>query len=161
MKNFYILLTLLVLFSINICEKELTPEDIEKRKRAKEKFSEYLKDLNLEKKKTLTREEVNKIFHDLVEIVGNETNVPEKDRENHYTLMKFFSDKLFDLLATKEKNIIEIEKIMEYFNPNSIKKYVENILKALGLDKFVESFLKPLLLTLEKIFNNYNKVTEL
>ena len=161
MKNFYILLTFFLLFSIGICENELTPEEIENRKRASEKFSEYLKNLNLDKRETLTREELNKIFHDLTQIIANETKVPEKDIENQYSIMKLFSDKLYDLLATKEKDVIEIGKIMEYFNPDSIKKYVENIFKALGLDKFIESFLKPLLLILQKIFENYDKVAEL
>ena len=161
MKNFYILLTFFLLFSIGICENELTPEEIENRKRASEKFSEYLKNLNLDKRETLTREELNKIFHDLTQIIANETKVPDKDIENQYSIMKLFSDKLYDLLATKEKDVIEIGKIMEYFNPDSIKKYVENIFKALGLDKFIESFLKPLLLILQKIFENYDKVAEL
>ena len=76
-------------------------------------------------------------------------------------MIKFFADSLYNILATKEKDIIEIDKIIEYFSPQNIRKYIDNILISIGLEKYIEPIVNPLLTILEKLFLNSNKISEL
>ena len=170
MKFLYFSLLIFLLFSKNIIcedkgegliEKETKEEKEARDNRTAEKLLEFLKSLDLENKRIITREELYSIFNTLMEIGISELNYDEKTRETYSSTGKIIADQIFNLLATKEKDIIEIDKIMEYFSPKAIKKYIDTILKLFGLEKIFESYIIPLLALLEKIFMKYNKIADL
>ena len=168
MKFLYFSLLIFLLFSKNIiCEDEgligiETKEEKEARdNRTADKLLAFFKSLDLENKKIITREEIYSIFNTLMEIGISELNYDEKTRETYSSTGRIIADQIFNILATKEKDIIEIDKIMEYFSPKAIQKYIDTVLKLFGLEKIFESYIKPLLALLQKIFMNYNKVADL
>ena len=163
MKYFFLSICIL-LFSKNIAETVDTQTDLEKKEqheRAREKINEYLKSLDLVNKKTLTREEVINIFHTIFEISVNEVKDMAEEREKHLEKAEKLANQVYNILYTKDKDVIEIEKIMEYLNLKTIKNYINTFLTALGLDKFFETYGKPILHLIEEIYNNYYKNTEL
>ena len=125
------------------------------------KIYDYLVGLQLDKIKTITKEELLKMIESLFTLVINEIELTPEEKESNLNLIRMFSGQIFDLLATKEKNVIEIDKILDYFNPKNISKYIDLILKALGLNDLYESIVKPLLSIFETIFLNNEKNSEL
>jgi hypothetical protein len=101
------------------------------------------------------------MIESLFTLVINEIELTQEEKESNLNLIRMFSNQIFDLLATKEKNVIEIDKILDYFNPKNISKYIDIILKALGLNELYESIVKPLLSIFETIFLNNEKNAEL
>ena len=163
MKYFFLSICIL-LFSKNIAETVDTQIDLEKKQQqeiAKEKINEYLKNLDLVNKKTLTREEVINIFRTIFEISIDSVKDLAEEREKHLEKAEKIANQVYNILYTKDKDVIEIDKIMEYFSPKAIKKYIDTILKLFGLEKIFESYIIPLLALLEKIFMKYNKIADL
>ena len=50
---------------------------------------------------------------------------------------------------------------MDYFNPKNISKYINMILKALGLDELIDTIGKPLFSILNEWISNNEKSSEL
>ena len=161
MKNFYLILILLI--SLIICEEIVNKESVEKQDKNElsNKIYDYLAGLQLDKIKIITKEELLKMIESLFTLVINEIDLTQEEKESNLNLIRMFSGQIFDLLATKEKNVIEIDKILDYFNPKNISKYIDLILKALGLNDLYESIVKPLLSIFETIFLNNEKNSEL
>ena len=164
MKNFYLILILLI--SLIICEEIVKKESEEKEEKEDKnelsnKIYDYLAGLHLDEIKIITKEELLNMIESLFTLVINEIELTQEEKESNLNLIRMFSNQIFDLLATKEKNVIEIDKILDYFNPKNISKYIDIILKALGLNELYESIVKPLLSIFETIFLNNEKNAEL
>ena len=159
----YFNLILILLISLIICEEIVNKESEEKQDKNElsNKIYDYLVGLHLDKIKIITKEELLKMIESLFNLVINETKLTQEEKESNLNLIRMFSGQIFDLLATKEKNVIEIDKILDYFNPKNISKYIDLILKALGLNDLYESIVKPLLSIFETIFLNNEKNSEL
>jgi hypothetical protein len=164
MKYFYLILILLI--SLIICEEIVKKESEEKEEKKDKnelsnKIYDYLAGLHLDEIKIITKEELLNMIESLFTLVINEIELTQEEKESNLNLIRMFSNQIFDLLATKEKNVIEIDKILDYFNPKNISKYIDLILKALGLNDLYESIVKPLLSIFETIFLNNEKNAEL
>ena len=161
MKYFYLILILLI--SLIICEEIVNKESVEKQDKNElsNKIYDYLAGLHLDEIKIITKEELLNMIESLFTLVINEIELTQEEKESNLNLIRMFSNQIFDLLATKEKNVIEIDKILDYFNPKNISKYIDIILKALGLNELYESIVKPLLSIFETIFLNNEKNAEL
>ena len=164
MKYFYLILILLI--SLIICEEIVKKESEEKEEKEDKnelsnKIYDYLAGLHLDEIKIITKEELLNMIESLFTLVINEIELTQEEKESNLNLIRMFSNQIFDLLATKEKNVIEIDKILDYFNPKNISKYIDLILKALGLNDLYESIVKPLLSIFETIFLNNEKNAEL
>ena len=159
----YFNLILILLISLIICEEIVNKESEEKQDKNElsNKIYDYLVGLHLDKIKIITKEELLKMIESLFNLVINETKLTQEEKESNLNLIRMFSGQIFDLLATKEKNVIEIDKILDYFNPKNISKYIDLMLKALGLNDLYESIVKPLLSIFETIFLNNEKNSEL
>jgi len=160
MKNFYLIL---ILISLIVCEEIANKESEEKEDKNKlsNKIYDYLVGLHLDQKKTITKEELLNMIESLFNLVVNEIEITQEQKESNLILIRMFSTQIFNLLATKEKNVIEVDKILDYFNPKNISKYIDIILKALGLNDLYESIVKPLISIFETIFLNNEKNSEL
>jgi len=160
MKNFYLIL---ILISLIVCEEIANKESEEKEDKNKlsNKIYDYLVGLHLDQKKTITKEELLNMIESLFNLVVNEIEITQEQKESNLNLIRMFSTQIFNLLATKEKNVIEVDKILDYFNPKNISKYIDIILKALGLNDLYESIVKPLISIFETIFLNNEKNSEL
>ena len=164
MKFFNLILILLI--SLIICEEIVKKESEEKEEKEDKnelsnKIYDYLAGLHLDEIKIITKEELLNMIESLFTLVINEIELTQEEKESNLNLIRMFSNQIFDLLATKEKNVIEIDKILDYFNPKNISKYIDIILKALGLNELYESIVKPLLSIFETIFLNNEKNAEL
>ena len=163
--KYYFCIILILLISKYLSEEVDTQINLDKKKEqektAQEKITEYLKSLDLYNKKTLTKEELITIFRTVIEIGHNEIEDENRDNKKELENIENLAKQIYNILYTKEKDVIEIDKILDYFNFDKIKTYVVNFLKALGLDKFFETYGRPLLHLIEEIYNNYYKVTEL
>ena len=159
--KFYLIIILLI--SLLICEEIANKESEEKedKNELSNKIYDYLIGLHLDKIKIITKEELLKMIESLFNLVINEIELTKEEKESNLNLIRMFSSQIFDLLATKENNVIEIDKILDYFNPKNISKYIDLILKALGLNELYESIVKPLLSIFETIFLNNEKNSEL
>ena len=159
----YFNLILILLISLIICEEIVNKESEEKQDKNElsNKIYDYLAGLHLDEIKIITKEELLNMIESLFTLVINEIELTQEEKESNLNLIRMFSNQIFDLLATKEKNVIEIDKILDYFNPKNISKYIDLILKALGLNDLYESIVKPLLSIFETIFLNNEKNSEL
>ena len=117
--------------------------------------------MGFENSKIITKEQVRDVFVNIYEMSQIALKSDNKTKESTINMIEFLSEQLFNLLATKEKNVIEVEQIMEYFSPKSIEKYLNYILKLLGLDVLIDSIAQPFLIFLEKMFQNIDKSSEL
>ena len=155
----------ILLFSLYFCEestnKTLEEEEENIGKELNQKITEYLKEMGFENLKIITKEQVRDVFVNIYEMSQFAIKLDNETKQNTINMIEFLSEQLFNLLATKEKNVIEVDQIMEYFSPKSIEKYLNYILKLLGLDVLIDSIAKPFLLILEKMFLNISKSSDL
>ena len=155
----------ILLFSLYFCEestnKTLEEEEVNIGKELNQKITEYLKEMGFENLKIITKEQVRDVFVNIYEMSQFAIKLDNETKQNTINMIEFLSEQLFNLLATKEKNVIEVDQIMEYFSPKSIEKYLNYILKLLGLDVLIDSIAKPFLLILEKMFLNISKSSDL
>ena len=155
----------ILLFSLYFCEestnKTLEEEEENIGKELNQKITEYLKEMGFENLKIITKEQVRDVFVNIYEMSQFAIKLDNETKQNTINMIEFLSEQLFNLLATKEKNVIEVDQIMEYFSPKSIEKYLNYILKLLGLDVLIDSIAKPFLLILEKMFQNISKSSDL
>lgn len=155
----------ILLFSLYFCEestnKTLEEEEENIGKELNQKITEYLKEMGFENLKIITKEQVRDVFVNIYEMSQFAIKLDNETKQSTINMIEFLSEQLFNLLATKEKNVIEVDQIMEYFSPKSIEKYLNYILKLLGLDVLIDSIAKPFLLILEKMFLNISKSSDL
>lgn len=146
---------------------EDSPDEIAKRREENKKLfyeqiNQALKDLGIENTKIITRDQFKHIFMKLLEGDKDKEKNKTEEKEEDLTLLRGFADQIFDNLISKDKDYIEVDKIMEYFQPQNIINALKVILKGLGLDSLVEAFSEPLMEALgSSLFkNNETKADE-
>ena len=146
---------------------EDSPDELAKKREENEKhfyeqINQALKDLGIENTKIITRDQFKKIFMKLLESDKDKERNKTEEKEEDLTLIRGLADQIFDNLISKDKDYIEVDKIMEYFQPQNIINALKAILKGLGLDSLVEAFSEPLMEALGGSFlkNNEKKAEE-
>ena len=146
---------------------EDSPDELAKKREENEKhfyeqINQALKDLGIENTKIITRDQIKKIFMKLLESDKDKEKNKTEEKEEDLTLIRGLADQIFDNLIKKNKDYIEVDKIMEYFQPQNIINALKAILKGLGLDSLVEAFSEPLMEALGGSFlkNNEKKAEE-
>ena len=133
---------------------EDSPEETQKRieeneRKLKEQIGKLLKEFGLENAKTIKKEQFKNIFVKMIEeaLKENEENKNgnEKNIADYSSLMKGFIDLIFDNLISKDIEEIEIDKIMDFFEPQNILNALKSLLKSLNLDNLIDLFSAPLL----------------
>ena len=109
----------------------------------KEKVDEYLKEMNLSNKKTITKEEFKKIFKKLFEFGAGEVKKEEGELKNDINNNKYI-DKVFNNLV-QEQEEIEVDKIIDFFEPKKILFSLKDSLNSDELNKDVESLSESLM----------------
>ncbi len=146
---------------------EDSPDELAKKREENEKhfyeqINQALKDLGIENTKIITRDQFKKIFMKLLESDKDKEKNKAEEKEEDLTLIRGLADQICDNLISKDKDYIEVDKIMEYFQPQNIINALKAILKGLGLDSLVEAFSEPLMEALGGSFlkNNEKKAEE-
>lgn len=140
---------------------EDSPEELEKRRKENEKkfkelIQEILKDLGLENTSKITREEFKKIFEKILEKDKKDKDKGETKKED-LSLLTGFAEQIFDNIVSKDQEYIDVDKIMDFFQPKNILNALKVALKAVGLDSLVDALEKPLTEALESsLFSDDN-----
>ena len=153
MKYCFYLLIIVFLFYLSLCEETKnqteteeklgkTPEEIKKKReenerKLREQIKRLLKEFGLENAKTITKEQFKNIFVKMLE----ESIDDEKDS----TRLKGFIDLIFYNLISDDMKEIEVDKIMDIFDPENIINALKNLLKTMGLESLLEPISAPLL----------------
>ena len=137
---------------------ELKKKREENNKKFKNKLNEYLKELKIENAKTITRDQFKNIFFKLFEFGKKELNKDEEEKEekvenkidknNDLDLNKDYIDKIFNNLINQEIKEIEVNKIIEYFEPSNILYALKDCLKAIDLNNTVDNLSETIMHTL-------------
>ena len=169
MKNanyFFFFISLFLLFLFSFCEDidtytqtevfgELKKKREDNNKKFREKINEYLKELKLDNAKTINREQFKNIFFKLFEFGAKELKNEEENNEK-IDLNKDYIDKIFNNLINKDVKEIEINKIIEYFEPSNILFALKDTFKIIGLDSAVDNLSDSIMKTLNA-FDEKNK----
>jgi len=130
---------------------EDSPEEIQKKrdekdKKLKEQIKQILKEFGLENSKTLTREQMKNIFIKMIDnsLKENEENEEDKKIDNS-GLMKGLLNLIFDNLISKDNEIIEVDKIGDFFEPQNILNSLKVLLQKLNMESLIDIFSGPLL----------------
>lgn len=131
-----------------------SPEELaKKRKENEKKFLEtvhgILKDLGLEDTSKITREQFKTVFGKIFEKGKKEKSKGEAKKEDLAILQKF-ANQIFENLVSKDQDYIDVDKILDYFQPKRIIDALKTTLKALGLHSLVDALEGPLTEALEK-----------
>ena len=133
----------------------------ENNKKFKEKINEFLKDLNLETNKIITREQFREIFYKLFEFGENEVKKEEieikKEDEKDLLYKKEYINKVFNNLVKEEKNEIEVDKIIDFFEPMNILYALKNSLNDNEMNNAVESLSQSILQALNNLIEENKK----
>ena len=116
----------------------------------------YIKKLGYENRKSITRDEFRKLFLYIFE--NKESD--EQDSKEDLDIMFSLTNTLFDFIVKKDEQIIEIEKIYNYFETNNIVNALKDLLKQLGMEKLIDNFSESFMGTLknkEPINDNLDK----
>ena len=133
---------------------EDSPEAIEKRKEEnervlKEQIEKYLKEFGLENTKTIKKVQFKNIFMKILETALKENEEKkqenEKDKNDYSSLLKGFIDLIFDNLISKDIEEIEVDKIIDFFEPENILNALKKLLKSLNMESLIDLFSAPLL----------------
>ena len=169
MKNanyFFFFISLFLLFLFSFCEDvdtytqtevfgELKKKREDNNKKFREKINEYLKELKLDNAKTINREQFKNIFFKLFEFGAKELKNEEENNEK-IDLNKDYIDKIFNNLINKDVKEIEINKIIEYFEPSNILFALKDTLKIIGIDNTMDNLSESIIHTLNA-FDEKNK----
>ena len=147
-----LLISILFSYILNIEQNGTVNDEMKKirennNKKFNEILKEYLKEMNLDNKKYITREEFKNIFIKLYEFGGKELNNKIKN-ENKYI------EKIFDNLVNYDVKEIEVDKIINYFEPQNMLNGLKGTLNLLGIKDSIKNLEKTLS---EKIDNLIEK----
>ena len=119
----------------------------ENNKKFKEKIKQYLKELKLENKASITKEEFKTIFFKLFEFGSQMVKIDEEKEDKKMNLPnnKEYINKIFNNLIKEEIKNIDVETIIDYFEPNKMLFSLKDTLNIIDLDKAVESVKEQLL----------------
>ena len=136
----------------------------ENNKKFKEKINEYLNEIKLEKSKIITREQFKEIFYKLFEFGENEVRKEEeidvkKEDQKDLLYKKEYINKVFNNLVKEEKQEIEVDKIIDFFEPMNILYALKDSLNDKEMNSAVESLSQSILQALNNIAEE-NKMKE-
>ena len=109
-------------------------------KKFKDKLQEYLKELNLENQKMISRENFKKIFFKLFELGNQEVKEEEKsqgkilDKKEDNTVNKAYIEKIFNNLISVKLEKVNVEGIIKLFEPGNIILALKDTANLIGLD---------------------------
>ena len=128
-KLFLIFLINFFLFEIILCKEEENEEHF------KLMVQKYIAKLGYENRKSITRDEFRKLF---ILIFENEENTENESKED-LEIMFSLTNTLFDFIVKEQEQIIDMDKIYNYFEPNNIVSALKELLKQLGMEQLIDS----------------------
>ena len=126
------------LFGIFSCEEE-------KEDRIKLVVKNYIEKLGYENRKSITRDEFRKLFLYIFENKENDGQDSKEDLDIMFSL----TNTLFDFIVKENEQIIEMEKIYDYFETNNIVTALKDLLKQLGMEKLIDNISESFMDTLK------------
>ena len=126
------------LFGIFSCEEE-------KEDHIKLVVKNYIEKLGYENRKSITRDEFRKLFLYIFENKEND----EQDSKEDLDIMFSLTNTLFDFIVKENEQIIEMEKIYDYFETNNIVTALKDLLKQLGMEKLIDNISESFMDTLK------------
>ena len=151
MKKLFLIFLIIYFFLCVIISCEEEKED-----HIKLVVKNYIEKLGYENRKSITRDEFRKLFLYIFE--NKESD--EQDSKEDLDIMFSLTNTLFDFIVKKDEQIIEIEKIYNYFETNNIVNALKDLLKQLGMEKLIDNFSESFMGTLknkEPINDNLDK----
>ena len=126
------------LFGIFSCEEE-------KEDHIKSVVKNYIEKLGYENRKSITRDEFRKLFLYIFENKENDGQDSKEDLDIMFSL----TNTLFDFIVKENEQIIEMEKIYDYFETNNIVTALKDLLKQLGMEKLIDNISESFMDTLK------------
>ena len=126
------------LFGIFSCEEE-------KEDHIKSVVKNYIEKLGYENRKSITRDEFRKLFLYIFENKENDGQDSKEDLDIMFSL----TNTLFDFIVKDNEQIIEMEKIYDYFETNNIVTALKDLLKQLGMEKLIDNISESFMDTLK------------
>ena len=140
MKKLFLIFLIIYFFLCIIISCEEEKED-----HIKLVVKNYIKKLGYENRKSITRDEFRKLFLYIFE--NKESD--EQDSKEDLDIMFSLTNTLFDFIVKKDEQIIEIEKIYNYFETNNIVNALKDLLKQLGMEKLIDNISESFMDTLK------------
>ena len=140
MKNLFLIFLIynFFLFKIITCEEE--QED-----HIKLIVRSYIEKLGYENRKSITRDEFRKLFLYIFENKDSDGQDSKEDLDIMFSL----TNTLFDFIVKENEQIIEMEKIYDYFETNNIVTALKDLLKQLGMEKLIDNISESFMDTLK------------
>ena len=133
----------------------------ENNKKFNEKIKEFLKELNLDGSNIIKREQFKEIFYKLFEFGENEVRKEEekekKEEEKNLLSKKDYINKVFNNLVKEEKKEIEVDKIIDFFEPTNILYALKDSLDDKEMNNAVESLSESILQALNNLIEENKK----
>ena len=130
MKKLFLIFLIIYFFLCIIISCEEEKED-----HIKLVVKNYIKKLGYENRKSITRDEFRKLFLYIFENKENNEHESKEDLDIMFSL----TNTLFDFIVNEKEQIIEMDKIYNYFEPNNIVSALKELLKQLGMEKLIDN----------------------
>ena len=140
MKKLFLIFLIINFFLFGIFSSEEEKED-----HIKLVVKNYIEKLGYENRKSITRDEFRKLFLYIFENKENDGQDSKEDLDIMFSL----TNTLFDFIVKENEQIIEMEKIYDYFETNNIVTALKDLLKQLGMEKLIDNISESFMDTLK------------
>ena len=140
MKKLFLIFLIINFFLFGIFSFEEEKED-----HIKLVVKNYIEKLGYENRKSITRDEFRKLFLYIFENKENDGQDSKEDLDIMFSL----TNTLFDFIVKENEQIIEMEKIYDYFETNNIVTALKDLLKQLGMEKLIDNISESFMDTLK------------